>query len=704
MGNKKSKKRKYRGNADRRGKKRPDEESILSLLAGTGYPMSVRNILLSSRSNREDRAAIKRILKKLEADGKIYRERGNYAIAGTGGTVTGKVELKKDFGFLIVPGGEDIFLGKEAVSDLLPGDVVEVVPRTSARGGREGILKKIKKRGSGPYMCTIKKIGDVCYATLVNKMNPLIKIEDAGENIKNNDMAIVELIESPPGRLLGKITASIGADEPVDSYKLFILGKYDRHYEFPAEAMEEAKKCAAFKAPENRLDLRNETVFTIDPFDAKDYDDAVSLSYAEGIFTLGVHIADVTYFLKEETALDKEAFLRGLSTYLPGEVIPMLPEELSNGACSLVEGEDRLTFSCIMKIDEKGNIKSYEFRESVIRNKKRFTYEEVEEIIRGNKEAQDEKITKAIFAMNDLKDILRQNLLKGGMVDFSLGEPVLVLDEKKEVIDIKRKTGLDSHRLIEYFMIYANICSADFCVNHYGHGMYRIHPPPSEKDIFEFNTCLNAAGISRLIKKPVNTEFQGVLKAISGNPKQNILEKKLLRAMQLARYSENCTGHFGLGLERYAHFTSPIRRYADVITHRLIKNALGLESMKERDRQKMKAAALNISEAEEKSEKAENEVFRLYALSFMKKRLGDIYPAFISKVTKNGLVCEFEQWPVEGFVDFESIPGEVFVYDKEAERAIGKRTRKIYTVGDKISVIIVKVTLENLRLDLEIKG
>jgi len=702
LGNKKGKKGRPGGKP--RQSIKPDAESVMSLLRETGYPMSVSNILLNSRAGREERATIKRLLKHLEEQGKIARERGNYVVAGGGGTVTGRVELKKDFGFLIVPGGEDIFLGREAVSDLLPGDIVEVIPRASMRGGREGILKRVKKRGRGPYMCVIKKIGDVCYATLMNRQNPLIRIEEPPESVKNNDMAIVELIESPPGRLNGRITASIGADEPVESYKLFILNKYSRHKEFPDEATQEAKLSADFRVPEGRLDLRNETVFTIDPYDAKDYDDAVSLSYDNGVFTLGVHIADVTFFLKEGTALDQEAFARGLSTYLPGEVLPMLPEELSNGACSLVEAKDRLTFSCIMKLGVKGDIISYEFKESVIRNKKRFTYEQVEEIIRGNSEAPDSKTGSAIMAMNDLKDILRQNLLKGGMVDFSLGEPVLELDGNNEVTDIKRKLGLDSHRLIEYFMIYANICAADFCVKHYGHGMYRIHPPPSEKDIFEFNNCLNAAGVSRYIKKPVNTEFQAVLKAISSNPKRAILEKKLLRAMQLARYSENCTGHFGLALERYSHFTSPIRRYADVLTHRLIKNAIGAETMKENDKQAMKSAAVNISELEESSEKAENEVFRLYALSFMKKKMGEVLPAFISKVTKSGLVCELEAWPVEGFVDFESIPGEVFIYDKEAERAIGRRTRKIYTVGDRLSVIIVKVTLETLKMDLEIEG
>ena len=336
-----------------------------------------------------------------------------------------------------------------------------------------------------------------------------------------------------------------------------------------------------------------------------------------------MHIADVSHYVREGMQLDTEAGERGTSVYLPGEAIPMLPEKLSNGVCSLREGEDKMTFSVFMDIDRRGEVTAYEIKETVINNKKRFTYEEVEDILQGTSKFRDRKIIDMLLLMAELKTILREKFRRGGNIDFDLGEPLLILDGDKKVIDIKRKESLDSHKVIEYFMISANICAADFMLQRQNFGMFRIHPPPVERDIYEFNRFSAAIGEDISLKKGTNREFQDALAAAEASDKKYLIEKNLLRAMQLAKYSEKNIGHFGLGLKRYTHFTSPIRRYADLVVHRLIKRYTGAPEGADEDRGVLKGIANHISDREEKSEKAENESLQDICPEFPKTEGGE---------------------------------------------------------------------------------
>jgi ribonuclease R len=682
-------------------------EQILKILQENGHAMTARTIVQMVGAPKSAKAGLKLILKQLERDGQIEKERNRYGLpGGMGGganTVTGKVELKADFGFLIVEEGDDIFLGRTAVMNLMPGDVVEVQVRTSRQGGREGLLKKIVKRGDGPFMCRVKMLGNQYFASLVFKESPFIKLKPTEFDLKPNDIVLLTIEETPKG-LKGEVISHLDDSDNIDMHKLFILNKHDIRMKFPDEVMQEASRVERNEDQlGKRTDLRGQNIITIDPFDAKDYDDAVSLYEEGGNFHLGVHIADVTHYLKEGSPMDVEAYKRALSTYLPGEVIPMLPERLSNDMCSLVEGKDRLTFSVFMEINKEGVIVDYDIKESIINNRMRLSYEQAEDIIQGKLVIKDTGIRDMLVNMNRLKGILRQKMIKDGMVDFSLGEPVMTLGEGFKVRDIKRKIGLDSHKLIEYAMISANVCAADFITKHYSAGMFRIHPPPAEKDLTDFNSFLAAMGVSARIKKGKNEEFQNVEETIKDHEKKYFIERKLLRAMQLATYSEVNRGHFGLALEKYTHFTSPIRRYADVIVHRLIKNALGIEFMKDTDKAYLKTAAQDISEREEHSEKAENDVFRLYALNFLKDRLGEPIKVIVSRLTKNGFVVELEEFPIEGFINFDTMQDDYYLFDEERHIVVGRRTRKLYKLGDKISAIIVKITLETLKMDLEME-
>ncbi|PKL91001.1 MAG: hypothetical protein CVV21_09350 [Candidatus Goldiibacteriota bacterium HGW-Goldbacteria-1] len=680
-------------------------ESVLSVIKEKGISVNVKSVLIALGAPKTERSKIKKILKQLAREGSIEKSRNRFAVSGAferSNTIQGKVDLKADFGFLLVEGGEDIFLGRRTVAELLPGDEVEIYVKKSRVGAREGTLKRIIKRGDGPFMCRVKMVGTRLYASLVFKETPFIKLKKSDFELKINDIVLIEISETPDG-LAGEVISHLDDTDNVEMHKLFILNKRDIRQKFHDNVLAEADKLEIPKdVIKGRVDLRKDTIITIDPFDAKDFDDAISLYTENGNYMLGVHIADVTHFLQEGTAMDEEAYERSVSTYLPGEVIPMLPERLSNDMCSLVEGKDRLTFSVFMEINPEGEVIKYDIKESVIRNSKRFAYEQVEDIIKGRLEIKDRNIKEMVFLMAELKDVLRKKMLEGGMVDFDLGEPILLMGDGFQVRDIRRKMGLDSHKLIEYCMIYANVCAADFITKNYSAGMFRIHPQPVEKDIMEFNDFAAAMGYIVRIKKPESKEFQAAAAKIKGTDKSIFLERKLLRAMQLARYSEVNQGHFGLALKKYTHFTSPIRRYADVVVHRLIKNKLGTQSMKDTDKAYLKGSAYDISTHEENSEKAENDIFRLYALNFLKEKLGDTLEVIITRITKNGFVVELAQYPVEGFMNFDAMRDDYYLYDESRQMAVGRRTKKIFKLGDKISAIIVKITLETLKMELEI--
>lgn len=682
-----------------------DREEISALLSGERKPLNVNTIMHRLKIPRSFRSDVKHIVKELSREGRLGKKGNNYvSVSGVqSNVVRGKIELKNNFGFLLTGDGEDIFLGKNAVSNLLPGDEIEVYVRKSERGGKEGALKSVIARSTSPLMCRIRKIGPLYFASLTFKDNPMIRIPKGGEGLEEGDIVLVKAAEKN-NVLTGEIVSSFYDTEDMGVYRQFILDKFEINDEYPRGAVIEAEAMEfSEKETEGRLDLREETIVTIDPFDAKDFDDAVSLKKEGDVYKLGVHIADVAHYVKPGTEIDSEAGKRGTSVYLPGEAIPMLPEKLSNGVCSLREDEDKMTFSVFMDIDGRGEVLSYEIKETVIRNKKRFTYEEVEDILLGTSKFKDRKIKDMLLLMNGLKTILKEKFRRGGNVDFTLGEAILILDENKKVLDIKRKETLDSHKLIEYFMISANVCAADFIMERQGYGMFRIHPPPTGRDLMEFNVFLKAMGVEYRMKRGTNKEFQDALAAAGKTDKQYLIEKNLLRAMQLASYSEKNTGHFGLGLKRYTHFTSPIRRYADLVAHRIIKHFLGAKGGANAERGGLKAVAAHISDREEKSEKAEKEIYRVYALNFLKNRVGDEFEALITKITKNGILCELSEFPIEGFIGFDAMEDDYYIFDEERLSVTGRRTKKTYRIGNTVSVIIMRVDMESQKMELELQ-
>jgi ribonuclease R len=683
-------------------KRKPLENEIVNLINNSKKPLKINAILDNLKINRKYKSLVKRILRVLNREGIIDKYRNTYVSKNlrNDNVISGKVELKKDFGFLLVEEGEDIFLGRNVIERLLPGDEIEVYIKQSSRGGKEGILKRIIKRTESPVICRVVKYGDY-FAVPLYRQSPFIKIRETN-GIEEGNIILVKVIEKNE-KLYGEVITQLYDINDISQYKEFVLNRYEIPQTFPVSVLKEAENIKIDnKDFQKRVDLRDDIVITVDPIDAKDFDDAVSLYKKDGCYFLGVHIADVSNYVKEETLLDKEALKRSFSTYLPGEVFPMLPDKLSSDICSLRENEDRLTFSIFMQFDDAGKIKSYDIKETIIRNKKRFTYEEVEDILNNKKEIKDKEIKNMLLLMNELKEKLKKNFKESGNIDFSLGEPVLVLDDNKKIIDIKRKETLESHKIIEYFMISANICAADFILKNYKYGIFRIHPRPFKDDIAEFNMFLKCLGAGFRLKKGTNKEFQKILNLITNSDFRYLIEKNLLKAMPLAKYSEKNSGHFGLGIEKYTHFTSPIRRYADLLVHRIIKKSLGLYKYDTLQKEQLKLLSKHISEREEKIENAENEIFRIYALKFLKEKTGDTFSAIITKIIKNGIFVELDKYPVEGFVNFDTMD-DYYIFDMEKMMAVGKKTKKIYKIGDKISVIIMRVDMETQKLLLEIE-
>jgi ribonuclease R len=375
-----------------------DKEMLFDMLKNEGKPAGIKYIIHRLKNFGVRKSQIKKILNQLISENKIEKYKNKYAVftqhgmreepgrqAGAGhGTAIGKVELKKDFGFVIMPDGKDIFIGRDSVKNLLPGDEVEVLVREGREGKKEGTLKRVIKRTTMPVLAKARIFKGRYEAVPVNKPMPFIRLNEADSDIKEGNTILVSRITERNGMIYGDVISHIGSNDPISAYKHLFLSKYEFSTQFPREVENEASRLSLQESDfQNRKDLRKNIIITVDPADAKDFDDAVSLREKDGKYFLEVHIADVTRYVRENSALDTEARKRSSSIYLPVEVIPMLPEALSNDLCSLREGVDRLAFSIFMEIDNKGEITSYKIEETVINNKKRFTYEQVQDIIDG---------------------------------------------------------------------------------------------------------------------------------------------------------------------------------------------------------------------------------------------------------------------------------------------------------------------------------
>lgn len=692
---------------------------------------------VTNKFNNHDSAQFKRQVKALAAlereekiemlgDGRLRLKRLPDSLVGTfSGTDRG-------FGFVMVEdeGIDDIFVPAKATKLAFNGDTVEVeiteAPDPSGGRSAEGKITRIIERKTEqvigefiPY--TDDEIADYNlygYVKAKLKKGPehIIQIEMNGLNPTRGEIVSVDITHYPAYKgedMRGVVTETIGHKDEPGIEILSIVHKHNIRSEFPDEVLAEAEQVPdqiSAADLKGRRDLRGQQIITIDGADAKDLDDAVTVERLDnGHFQLGVHIADVSHYVREDSALDKEAFERGTSSYLTDRVIPMLPQRLSNGICSLHPKVDRLTLSCEMEINQQGNVVAYDIFPSVIRSVERMTYEAVNHILEEKHpqtRKQYQSLVPMLEEMAELHHILEQKRRHRGAIDFDSDEAKIIVDKDGKAIDIELRERRVGERLIESFMLVANETVSE----HYSKAdlpiLYRVHEQPDESKMKRFLEFITTFGLTAQASKDSITpkDLQGVMDRIKDEPYEAVISMLLLRSMQQARYDVDPIGHYGLGADYYSHFTSPIRRYPDLILHRLIHyyDEVGRSQQdKKRWASRLPDMAKHSSEAERRAIDAERETDELKKTEFMADKVGQEFMGTIISITGFGMFIQLPN-TVEGLVHVSMMDDDYYRFDEDHLVMIGERTGKVFRIGQPIKVKLMRADVEEVQIDFSI--
>ena len=677
---------------------------ILDIINSEEYiPMKLKELAIILNIPKDRRSELEEVLDALLAEGKIgISKKGKYGKPGANvliGTYEGNA---KGFGFVSIEGqDEDIYIPESATNGALNGDLVQVVLRAANTGRRrEGEIIKViehkivevvglfqKSKNFGFVIPDNAKISRDIFIPLekskgaVTGHKVVVKITDYGDKNRKPEGVIIEIIGhiNDPGTDIISVVKSL--EIPM---------------EFPDGVMkqtEDIENEVNSKDMAGRLDLRDVMMVTIDGEDAKDLDDAVSLSYDNGIYTLGVHIADVSNYVIENSPLDKEAVKRGTSVYLVDRVIPMLPHKLSNGICSLNANVDRLALSCIMEIDKKGNVVGHKIAETVVRIDKRMDYTTVNKILEFNDETaieENKELVPMFRQMNELALILREKRHKRGSIDFDFPESKIILDEKGKPIDIKPYERNSATKLIEDFMLIANETIAEDYFWQELPFVYRTHDNPDPEKMLKLSLFINnfGYGIKTTQEEIHPKELQKLLEKIEGTEEETLISRLTLRSMKQAKYTTSCTGHFGLAAKYYCHFTSPIRRYPDLQIHRIIKENLrgGLSEKRIKHYESiLPEIAEQASKTERRADEAERDTDKLKKVEYMQNHIGEVFDGVVSSITNWGMYVELPN-TVEGMVKLTALLDDYYYYDEESYELVGKDTGNTYKLGQKVKV------------------
>ncbi len=683
------------------------------------HPLSFEELAVVLDVPHDDRGALQQVLDEMEQEGLIFQTRkGKYGAPERMGLVTGRFQgNERGFGFVIPDDNnmEDLFIQMDHLNGVMHGDRVVAritkYPESSRRA--EGEIIKILTRANSRIVGVFDRSGSLGFVIPDHRkikgdiIIPLDKSMDAVPRQK----VIVEITRYPEAErnAEGRITEILGDSQEAGVDVLSIIRTYNIPVEFPEAVIAEAKAIAQELSPDdlkNRRDLRNLTMVTIDGEDARDLDDAVSLEMREnGIYRLGVHIADVAHYVKEGSALDDEALKRGTSVYFPDRVIPMLPKELSNGICSLNPQVDRLAFSVMMDIDSLGRVVNHDIFESVIHTTERMTYTAVYKILEEEDETLIERYRPLVPMFEKMKElalILRKKRSLRGAIDFDFEEAKIIVDENGKPIDIKRYPITIANKIIEEFML---LCNETVSEHFYWANIpfvYRIHEDPDPEKIESLNTFLFNFG--QRIKGSGNVHpraLQDVLEKVKGTPQERMISTMMLRSLQKARYSNEHEWHFGLAANYYSHFTSPIRRYPDLIIHRIMKEYIH-QRLDERRHEHYAAILPEItkqcSERERNAEEAERDCDDLKKAEYMQQHLMETFTGVVSGITAFGMFVELEN-TIEGLVRLSSMDDDYYRYDEKQYCLIGERTGNIYRIGDTIDIIVARSSPESRQID-----
>ncbi|MBZ4686621.1 MAG: ribonuclease [Clostridia bacterium] len=703
-----------------------NKQEILNYMRESTYkPLTSEELV--SELQIEDITSFLEKLREMERNGDVIVTRKNkYGIPERMGLLVGYLQAhQKGYAFLIPERkperyeGGDVYISAANTNGAMHNDrvIVRLLGKLSGSQKPEGEVIRILKRSNTTVVGTLERsrnFGFVIPDDSRMYYDIFIPSEEMG-GAQTGDKVVVKITTWPESRRSpeGKIIEILGAKGEKGVDVLSIVRKYELPEEFPADVLQEAEKVA--KIPEgelsNRRDLRDIRMVTIDGEDAKDLDDAVSISRLQnGNYHLGVHIADVGYYVKHGTKLDQEAFERGTSVYLVDRVIPMLPPELSNGICSLNAGEIRLAMSVLMEVDHQGNVKEYEITPSVINIDRRLTYSTVNKILLNNDEELKKEYANFLddfYLMQELCGILKKKRLKRGSIDFEFPESKVKLDEEGKPVEIVKVERGIAERIIEEFMILANETVAEHMYWLEIPFVYRVHEEPEPDDMEALNNFLHTFGYHiRATDDGVHpASFREIIEKVKGQPEEKVINTVMLRSMKHARYSNQALGHFGLASTYYSHFTSPIRRYPDLVIHRIIRETLKKGSLGPKRIEQLQQFTAEASEQssirEKVAEEAERESLDLKKVEYMERHLGEIFEGIISSVTSFGFFVELEN-TVEGLVHVSTLTDDFYHFDEKNLALYGEHTGKIFKIGKPVKVQVAKVNTEQRQIDFEL--
>ena len=699
------------------------QQKILDLMKDEDYvPMKAKELALIMRVPKNEYNEFLEVLGNLELEMKIQKNRKNrYKLVEK--TYYDGIYRKnqKGFGFVRIENEEEIYITKENSLNALNGDrvLVEILEESNKVKSAEGKVVRILKHEKDTIVGIFqnnKSFGFVVPDDRNFGTDIFISKKNFGK-ARDNHKVLVKITKYPQDgkNAEGKIIEVLGNVNEAGVDMLSLIKEYNLPSTFPEEVVEEAKKYGDKideKDIKNRVDFRDREIFTIDGEDAKDLDDAVRVEKLDnGNYKLEVHIADVSHYVKENSLLDREAIIRGTSIYMLGRVIPMLSRELSNGICSLNEGEDRFTLSCIMEIDKKGNVISGEVVKGIINVTKRMSYTDVQAILDGNEIVINhyKPYIQEFKNMEELALILKNKRMEQGYLNLDIPESKIGLDIDGKVVSVGKYETSFANEIIEQFMLSANETIAEKFYWLQAPFIYRVHEKPDIEKIQELNKFLFNFGLKIKANKDniYPKEFAKILEETKGKEEEKVVSNLVLRTLKLARYEAENKGHFGIASKYYCHFTSPIRRYPDLFIHRIISKYLEenydvKDNWIEEHQKQAEDRAKQSSEREKIATKVEREAEDLKKAEYMESRIGEEYEGIISSITSFGMFVELEN-TIEGLIRFEDLGDEYFIYNEEKKQLIGEKSNKVYKIGDKVKIRVKKASKILRQIDFEIQ-
>lgn len=700
---------------------RPNRDNILALMKTPGYrPLRIRELSRALKVPASFYRAFRHLVAEMVAGAEIVElRRKRYALPGEDSFLVGKMQGHQGgFGFVTIADDKpDLYISRDGMGRALHGDTVMVKLGGRRRGlNPEGKVIKIVERGREPLVGTYQQ--DAGHGIVIPddpRINRNIVIDfEHSRGAQTGQKVVVRVTAWKSGyhNPVGEIKEVLGFPNDPNLEILSLIRSYDLPIDFPDPVLDEIGSI-----PENidetllrgRLDLRTTRCFTIDPPLARDFDDAVSIELTDNDhFRLGVHIADVSAFVPEGSLVDREAMYRGTSVYLVDRVIPMLPHRLTNEICSLNPDEDRLTMSVFMDIDRQGAIVNYDIHESVIRSAKRLTYAQAQKWIETDRPTGDEEayIIQDLRQLHELSGILFKERLSNGSFDFDLPEPIVRLDEEGAPIDVGKEIRLDSNRLIEECMLAANRTVARHLLSLEVPAIYRIHERPKGEKLEDLLSMLTGYGY-RLSQADVTQpiRLQKFMSSIQNDPEHVVINHLIIRSMQKARYSADNLGHYGLAFGEYTHFTSPIRRYPDLVVHRLLKEttgrSIGIDRMEQLEQAFRKTSEI-ASRREKLAEEVERESIKIKQAEYMENHIDEEFDGVISGIVPSGLFVELVDSLIDGLIHISSLADDYYHFDKERRQLIGERTRTMFRLGQKLRVRVLKADKRLRRIDFSL--